>query len=327
MYLNEQYYLERSIRLKRIVEDLRPEFQFQPLRAEHKDLYMEYQPATMISSRCFLSLYAYAKEDEIVLWEDQELGYLCLLHLDRENRLCSYPPLGVYESEAYAQMIQRMRRMFVLAKEPFHMDNIEEHEIAYLERLEGFRIFFSSSPDEDDYVFETAHLTNYDGPENASRRKHRNKFLNQHEVEVHRIEPENWADCERVMDAWCAARECSACGFRCPRMTAQRALRQLDALNAMGSIMYMDKQPEAIMLVGRMSADMVDSIAAFAIHRYPGLTYTRLEKSSQLLLSTTRYLNLEEDLGIPNLRKFKQSLHPALMVRKYSAHLISGLFA
>lgn len=326
MYLNEQYYLERSIRLKRIVEDLKPKFGFEHLSVEHKDLYMKYEPAARISSRCFLSLYAYTMEDEIVLWEDTELEYLCLLHLDREMRLCSYPPLGEYREDAYSRMIEKMRHMFALAKEPFHMDNIEENEVRYLEKLPGYRIYFSTTPDEDDYVYEIANLTNYEGAANTARRKNRNNFLNKHTVEVHVIGPDYWADCEKVMDTWCSMRDCSACGFRCPKSTALRTLRNLDKLSATGGIMYMDGEPEALMLVGLMSGEMGDSLSSFAINRYRGLTQCLLDETCKKCLPTFKYLNLEEDLGIPNLRQYKQSLNPDLMIKKYSAHLVTGLF-
>lgn len=325
MYVNDAYYLERENRRNQLIACLAPAFDFQPINSQMRDLFLRYQPDTMMSSRCFLSLYAYAREDVIIYWEDTELHYLVLLFIDRENRLNAYPPLGPYREETFSRMIARMYSMFRLAKEPFRFDHIGEEELARFQGLSGYRFYPTTTEDEDDYVYEIERLTNFDGPENYNRRMNHNKFLRRHELRIEFVREDVWADCERVMDGWCGDRNCESCGFRCPRTTATRAMHHLDKIHATGSLMYMDGEPEAMVILGMMGREMADLLTIFSIHRYPGLTYSLLDETCRLCLPGVKYLNLEEDLGIPNLRKFKSSLHPVMKIKKYQAHVVSNV--
>jgi hypothetical protein len=318
--LDDAYYKERQARFQRILERIAGRYAFELISPEHGKIWMSHQPETTVSGRSFLSACAYALEDVMYCGEDAELGYLTVLLMESDNHLLAFPPMGAYEPERFAAAVGRMRHVFELAGEPFRLAYMSEQEAEWIRALPDFTVW--TDPGENDYVCLVSELTRFDGPENANRRMNHNRFLRRHRTETRRIEPGRGScleDCAGIIEAWCAGRGCDSCGFRCPRDTALRTVRDLDRFHASGGIMYMDGEPEALMLLGEMGGGMTDMLNIFARHRHSGLSYALIDQVCRLCIPDTRYLNLEEDMGIPNLRRFKESLHPAFTLPKYRA--------
>lgn len=317
--LDGAYYRQRQERSDRIWNRISAEYTFEPVGAEHEGLWTRYQPETTVSSRCFVSVCAYACEDVIYCREDAELGYLMVLLMESDNHLLAFPPMGAYHPERFAQAVRRMGHMFDLAGEPFRLAYMSEGEAEWVRALPGLRVW--TDPGESDYVYLISDLTRFDGPENANRRMNCNRFLRRHPAVTRRLTPGDGAqmeDCGRILEDWCAQRDCVGCGFRCPRETALRTLGALGSA-AGGGIMYADGAPEALILLGDMGGGMTDMLSIFTRHRYSGLSYCLIDQVCRLCVPDMRYLNFEEDLGLPNLRRFKESLHPAATLPKYRA--------
>lgn len=321
MFDDIAYYQERAETLRAIQKQLWPEYQFRPITVSFAPLLKRYQPNTRLSSRCLLSLYAYAGEDDMLYWEDEELEYLCIIYIGKDNRLCAYPPLGTYRANAYARMVERMDDIFRRAGVPLRLEHVDPAELPHLEALQCRPFTITSSPDDEDYIYTLQSLMDFDGHHNYNRRMNRNKFLRRHLIRSIRITDAHMQDCFKVMEGWCAQRSCTQCGFRCPYQTAQRALKHLDALDAWGILMYMDEEPESVVLLGDMGGGMADLMSIFSKSRNSGETYCLMEEVAKLCPSHVQSINLEEDLGIESLRRFKQALHPTEMLKKYTALL------
>jgi hypothetical protein len=320
--LEAAYYRERRERFRRILDRISPKYAFELISPAHGEMWLRYQPVTTVSSRSLISAYAYALEDVMYCREDAELGYLMVLLMESDNHLLAFPPLGDYQPERFARALERMRHIFDLAGEPFRLAYMSGQEAEWVRAAPGYEVW--TDPGENDYLYLISELTRFDGPENVSRRKGHNQFLRRHPAETQLIEPSHMADCARILEDWCAERECASCGFRCPRDIALRALKDLDKLHGAGGIMYADGEPEALMLLGGMGGGMVDMLSIFARHRYSGLSFCLIDQVCRLCAPDMTYLNSEEDMGIPSLRRFKESLHPALLLPKYRARADEG---
>ncbi|MGC8912369.1 MAG: phosphatidylglycerol lysyltransferase domain-containing protein [Thermoplasmata archaeon] len=53
-------------------------------------------------------------------------------------------------------------------------------------------------------------------------------------------------------------------------------------------------------------------------YRYPGIYQYINQKFADAMLGKFKYINREQDLGIPGLRKAKESYHPIAMVEKFT---------
>jgi hypothetical protein len=321
--LEAVYYQERRERFDRILARISPEYAFDRIGPEHGEIWLRRQPETTVSSRSFLSACAYAGEDVMYCRDDAEMGYLMVLLMESDNHLLAFPPLGDYHPERFALAVGRLRHIFELAAEPFRLAYMSGREAEWVQALPGLQVW--TDPAENDYICLLSELTRFTGRKNASRRQSRNQFLRQHQADIRRIvpgDPAHMKDCAMIMGDWCSRRGCASCGFRCPKDTAVRALRDLDRLHAEGVILYVDGAPEALMLFGDMGGGMADMLSLFVRHRYSGLFHYLIEQICRLYIPEMTYLNFEEDMGIPNLRRFKESLCPArLLLPKYRACL------
>ncbi|MDR1061883.1 MAG: DUF2156 domain-containing protein [Clostridiales bacterium] len=321
--LDAAYYRERGERLAAALRRLPAPFAFAPITPELRGLWLRYQPRTTVSSRSLLSACAYAQEDAMLCWEDREHGCLLVLLLESDNSLLAFPPLGGFESPRFEPArfegaIARLRRIFELAGEPFRLAYMSGREAARLRRLPGYEVW--TDPGESDYIYLVSELTRFDGPENSNRRMNRARFLRRHRVSAELIDsPGRIADCRLVLDGWCAARDCGGCGFRCVRDVALRALRDLGDLRAAGVVLYMDGEPEALALLGMMGGGMADLLSICARRRHTGLSFHLIDQACRLCAPGAAYLNFEEDIGIPGLRRFKESLRPIRLLPKYRA--------
>lgn len=283
---------------------------------------MRYQPETKISCRSFLSLYAYSHEDDILLWENVQDGYLLILYADARNNLCAYPPIGRYVPDTYARAVHKLEQIFAALGRPLRLCNVEKSEIDRLHALDEYRVLLSSTSDEDDYVYASSELTRFDGPENYNRRMNANRFRRKHDVQVVPLENKHYDDCMMIIQGWCDHHGCSSCGFRCPKRVAQRVLRDMPEIGATGALLMMDGKPEAAALLGDMGGDMMDLICIFTRSRQTGMTYCLLDAMCRICVPDARWINFEEDMGLENLRHFKRSLHPAKMIVKHEAYLL-----
>jgi hypothetical protein len=299
------------------MERLRPLYNFEVISKEHYDLYLKYQPETTVSSRSFISSYAYALEDAIVLCEDRELDYLSVLLLEEDNSLTSLPPLGEYRHDSFAAMIERMIGMFASIGEKFNLSYMSETEAKRIDGIPGRRFSIVADPGESDYVYLVSDLLDYGGAKNANRRRLRNKLKRIEGIEVQRLDGAKCAHAiETILGAWCLKRNCLQCGFRCPKNTTLLAFEYAD-----GVLIFVDGEPEGIILLGMMSDSMADVVSIFSIHDYPGMTHRLVDEACRICLPGVKYLNYEEDMGLDGLREFKRRLCPAYLLPKYRATL------
>lgn len=321
--LEIEAFLRRRTELSDLYLDrMRPSFPFRPVYLCDKERICATQGGTELSSRCFLSLYAYAQEDDILLLQDDQSGCLLLLAIDGENRLCAYPPVGCADGGGFARAVRGLEEAFALAGQPLRFCNVAEAELARFYALADYRVLVSASPDDTDYVYDASELTRFDGHENYNRRMNANRFRRKHAAETLPLREEHFDDCMKVIRGWCGARSCSACGYRCPMRTAQRVLGRMEEIGAVGAIMYVDGEPGALTLLGDMGGGMFDLLSIFTSKRLTGLTYCLLDDMCRLAAPGAKTINFEEDMGIESLRHFKRSLRPSRMVEKYEARLL-----
>lgn len=294
-------------------------FPFRALGPDDRDMFVSYQRATEISCRSFVSLYAYAEEDGVRVLEDDQSGCLMCVCLNDEGALCALPPLGARDSTRFSRAINSLRAFFALAKAPMRFIYVEEGELARFGALSGYKITAGYDANYDDYLCETARLMDFAGGVNYNRRQSRNKFLRRHAVDID-LNPRA-GDLSLISDAWCARRDCAECGYRCPRASCDRVINNIKRVGARVMMMRMDGEPEAMIVVGPMSGDTYDLLGICNRTPMEGLTYAFLELACKHCFPDAAYLNLEEDLGLDNLRHIKRLLRPVSVVHKYELRL------
>ena len=321
--LDDAYYEKRQKILQTILNSLAEMgYDFCQFDRQHRNLYLKYEPHARLSCRCFLSQYAYAKEDCIFFREDQKNGCLLMFFLDDQNGLCAYPPLfGEYTPERFASAVETIRAMFTHLGFPIRFRYADEEDVARFSKL-PCSCEISAPLYDADYIYEFEKLKDFRGRENTNRRRKHNHFMNRNSVALECIHAGNKAECTEVLSAWCEAHDCTECRYRCPRNVAMRVLDAMDELNTAGYLFRVNGTAQAVILLGQMSADMLDVITICSINREMGAEETLYALIADAVSPPYTYMNLEEDMGIEGIRTHKQSMHPCRMQNKYVVSLL-----
>ena len=95
-----------------------------------------------------------------------------------------------------------------------------------------------------------------------------------------------------------------------------------DELGMTGGILYADSRPAAFTAGERLGSDTIDVHFEKALDDLPGaypMIAREFARHLQKDFPEILYLNREEDMGIPGLRKAKEEWYPMFMIDKFTA--------
>ena len=184
---------------------------------------------------------------------------------------------------------------------------LRREDMAWLQAREPDRWRFCRRPDGDEYLYlRGSHLAMAGGPFRDLRRRLR-KIERELEPQVQPLDDGGTADARRIVEAWAAWRPGSALD---DRQVALEALERRTELGMRGVIVYLRGQPASFMLGFPLSEDSFDAAVGKSAVDVQGLTYYTLHALMRTLPECCRWMNLEEDLGLPGLREMKENFLP-----------------
>ena len=205
---------------------------------------------------------------------------------------------------------------------PLDIRGLEQHHVAALEALYPGEFDFSEDRDFSDYLYSAESLLNLSGRRLHGKRNHIHRFTAEHEWEFRPLDQTMFPACLSLLDAWeTAAGEADSVADGEPDAIA-RAFAHYEALGLLGGALFADGGLVAFTLGEKTSADTFDvhfeKARADIDGAYPMVNreFVRLvlERCPEIC-----YVNREDDMGLENLRKSKQSYCPAFLLTKYSA--------
>lgn len=188
---------------------------------------------------------------------------------------------------------------------------------------------FQIHPDRNscDYVYKIEDLATLAGRKYQKKRNHLNKFRENHPDcrilpldgatrDVARAMVENWYTARQALDP--------QGDYLLEQRAMNRAFCHMEALGLEGLVLEEHGEILAMTMGSQLSADTFDVHFEKARENVDG-AYTAINQAFAAHLREKypqlRYLNREDDLGIPGLRKAKLSYHPDHLVTKFWARL------
>ena len=140
------------------------------------------------------------------------------------------------------------------------------------------------------------------------------------------IDSETRKDAAEVVEKWFRAKRESEpeMDLGLEQVALRRAFKNFDALGLEGLVLYAGGEPVAVTMGSRLSDDTFDvhfEKARDEIQGAYGAINRAFARHLREKYPELRYLNREDDLGLPGLRKAKQSYNPAFLVEKCWAYL------
>ena len=263
----------------------------------------------------------------LYLWGRQRIAFLHdhAVLFSQFDRRTVYPfPVGGGDKKAVLEAIINDAHERDI---PCRLTGLTEENIRLLEELYPGKFFFHCDRDSYDYVYAIDDLAELKGKKYQKKRNHVNRFRTEHPD--YRVQPlcdELLEDVKALVDGWYESRlaQDPTADFLMERRALEKALRDYEKLG-LETLVLLDGGQVLAVTMGSFLAENTldvhfekareDVDGAYAAINCEFARYLR-EKYPQL-----QFLNREEDMGIPGLRKAKESYLPHHLTEKCWAHL------
>ena len=306
--------MERGIMM---TEPLFPDFKLLNIadRTFFNRAFEEYQPET--SELTFSNLFIWRNRYRLT-WSVQDPWLLVLVNPDDEDPYM-FPPVGPPSRLDICRRILEWMRDDMGVREP-RIARADQRLVSEIESAAGLRI--DPVRDHFDYLYKSERLIKLDGRKYHSKRNHINQMKNRHELEYSPISEDLVTDCLKLTKKWCDWRKCKENPkIRTECEAVHEALLGWKDLGLSGG---------AIRIGGAVSAFSVgemlnDRTAVIHIEKadpdIPQLYSVINQQFCEHAWYGADFINREQDLGEPGLRKAKLSYYPEILVEKFEIRL------
>lgn len=283
-----------------MVTRIKPELETKPITIGEKQqidtLRKKYGHA--LSSHAFTSLY---------LWKEA-MGLSVLLEPDMFTMRCSwkgpntwfFPCGGSYEIRAF---LERGR------EEPeFCLCYLRKQDAVWLEKNFPGQWELYRTPEADEYLYDVEGHLALAGGGYSNMRTQVHKVEREYSPNVRLLGDNTMADALQIIRQWgYDHRRFESCGLRDDQVDEEALLlnRQLDVT---GIVLYLREKPTAVVAGFPLTPGVFDIAVAKSVSTAQGVSY--YAKREMFRRSGCSTINLEEDLGIPGLRRMKQGMNP-----------------
>lgn len=211
----------------------------------------------------------------------------------------------------------------VLMREVLRLAVEEGADLGYVEEPVKNRIVsvfpglpFVEDRDYADYVYRAADLASLPGTRYAKIRNRLNKFANSTPYVIEPISQGTMADVEEFLDRWCLWKDCGSDPYlEHERRAMLLAIAHFFELGLAGLVLRIKGSIEAISIYEQMNDNTVVVHFEKGSPDYDGVYKAINMETARYVQSHATFLDREEDLGLPGLRKAKESYHPDHLVR------------
>jgi hypothetical protein len=180
---------------------------------------------------------------------------------------------------------------------------------------------FRCEPDRSnyDYVYVTEELISLQGKRFDGKRNRIRRFEKAHAYEYRRMTAADCAGCQELLDEWLAVKTANGISVSDAwQPVIREACTYLDKLGLSGGVIETGGRVAAFTIGGRLNPDTAVIHIEIVHPDYDGLSQLINREFIRNEWADCRYINREQDCGIPGLRRAKMSYHPHHLVEKFN---------
>lgn len=242
---------------------------------------------------------------------------------DCRNAMISMPltKTGSYEPEQFRNSLLEVKRRFDEYGLEFNMDLVPEHMIHFAEEAFPGELLIERDKDMDEYVYLKDKLITLSGRALHKKKNHMNYFLKTYQYQICTMTPDMAGDVKKLLDRMRDSRDYTGEDLRSLALEEEAVLQMMrftDQKGIYSLAVYIDGEMAAFALGERLNDDTAAEHFEKADDRYRGLYQVICSEYCKSLPDEIVYINREEDMGLPNLRKAKEALKPDHMELRYT---------
>jgi hypothetical protein len=173
-----------------------------------------------------------------------------------------------------------------------------------------------TDPDNFDYVYRTRELIQLKGKKYDGKRNRIRKFEKSHVFRYLRLTPGLMDGCCRLFEEWFEGKANGVPAIHAEREAILEALTGFEVLGLTGGAVEVDERIVAFSLGEILTPETAVIHIEIADPEFPGLAQLINREFVRNEWSSFEFVNREQDVGIPGLRRAKLSYYPHHMVRK-----------
>ena len=171
-------------------------------------------------------------------------------------------------------------------------------------------------PDNFDYIYLRQDLAELRGKKYDGKRNRIRKFESTYGHACERLKTGHVDDCRRLLESWFTEKGNHEPYLRAEKEAIHEALSFFGPLGLKGAVARVDGRVEAFTIGMRLTDDMAVVQIEIANPAFVGLAQWINREFIRREWSGFRFVNREQDMGVPGLRKAKQSYKPCRLVKK-----------
>ncbi len=268
--------------------------------------------------------YSYAN---LRIWGRQKAAFLdgFLVLFSQFDRLSVYPfPLGKGD---WKQVLDALIHDAQSRGIPCRLSSMTKEDCGLVETMYPGRFQFHTDRDSYDYVYRIEDLAQLKGKRYQSKRNFVNRFhLSHPDCQILPLDASTEEAARELVQQWARSKLEADPHYdlHLEQLALERAFAGREELGMEGLVLLEHGQPLAMTMGSRLSPTTFDIHFEKALGQNDG-AYAAVNCAFARYLQEKypeiQYLNREDDLGIPGLRKAKLSYHPDHLVEKYWARL------
>lgn len=192
---------------------------------------------------------------------------------------------------------------------------------AFISRIQRGKYAVTELRDQFDYVYRVEELAELKGRRYDGKRNHINAFVKRCPNYKNLSLDESYKSASlEIFEKWSLSKNGSLeseSAVECQRKAIENAFDAYGDLDILGSGIIIEDELKAFMLASRQNHRTICTPLSYHTNEIHGLSHTLLWETCRKLFSNFEYVNLEQDLGITGLRKYKESYYPHRMEEKF----------
>jgi uncharacterized protein len=289
--------------------------EFKTLELQDKDIFREflkaYEPET--SELTFTNLFIWRSYYKFK-WSVYK-DWLVIVSLEGEYGTYAMEPIGPSPRDEVTRLVLEWMREEKKENNP-RIERADERILAEIEGMKGISI--ESTRDHFDYVYLRDELVNLAGNKYRSKRNHINQLLRTYSYQYSDLAPYHIQDCIELQDRWCEMKRCEDDLDLLGEWDAvKEILKSYTSFEVQGAVITIENKVVAFTIGQMLNDDTAVVHIEKADPEIPGLYPVINQQFCENNWKNVKYINREQDLGIPGLREAKLSYYPDHMVNKF----------
>ena len=203
-----------------------------------------------------------------------------------------------------------------------HIGKISRATENFVKKLSLLRVRAHCLRSQFDYVYETKALAELKGRKFDGKRNHIKNFQKRHpDYEYLPLNPAMKNSCLELFEDWFAQRKESRHFPRLAYIAQKTALEETfkyyQELKMSGGALLIDQELKGFMIGSPLNPETISAHFQYGHPALRGIFQVLLWEACNKTFADFKYLNLEQDLGIPGLRKAKLSNNPLRLEKKF----------